>query len=65
MEWPFKKNSKDSDRKVGKLNVKWLGNYIITDIRGNWARIKNSYDGKIIKCLISLSKLKNIKNLIK
>ena len=54
----LKKNSRDSERKGCKLNAKWLGKYTITDIRGNCARIQNSDDEKIIKCLINLSKLK-------
>ena len=54
----LKKKSRDSERKGCKLNAKWLGKYIITDIRGNCAKIKNSDDGKIRKCLINLSKLK-------
>ena len=40
------------------MNAKWLGKYTISDIKGNCARIKNSDDGKTIKCLINLSKLK-------
>ena len=36
----LKKNSRDSERKGGKLNAKWLGKYTITDIRGNCAKIK-------------------------
>ena len=51
----LKKNSRDSKIKGGKLNAKWLGKYTITDIRGNYAKIKNSDDGKIIKCLTYLN----------
>ena len=42
-------------RKGGKLNTKWLGNYIITDIGGNCAIIQNNDDGKTINCLINLN----------
>ena len=51
----LKKNSRDSERKVGKLNATWLVNYIITDLRGNYERIKNSDDGKTTQYLINLS----------
>ena len=50
--------SRVSERKGGKLNAKWLAKYTITNIRRNCARIKNSDNGKTIKCLINLSKLK-------
>ena len=40
------------------MNANWLGKYTITDIKGNYAKIKNSDDGKTIKCLINLSRLK-------
>ena len=54
----LKKNSKDNERKVDKLNARWLRKYTMTDIRENCTRIKYSDDGKIIKCLINLFKLK-------
>ena len=38
------------------MNAKWLSKNTITSTRGNCARIKNSDDGKTIKCLINLLK---------
>ena len=42
------------------MNAKWLGKYIITDIRRNCAKIQNSDDGKTIKYLININKKYNI-----